>query len=567
MHGGRSRRRFGYAAAAAVAAAVIGVVPAAGVLKQQQQLSARLAQHLSSGVLEHFWATNPGAAPAPLKMSLSRFAAAAPRLRGTRLASVTSCVSSPVKDLFNCDNIGLPQNEESVSACTANDTTYVLGGTNDYRGLLDPDLNFTGWEWSVNGGRSVTNEGLLPTVDLVNEAGQVPSGGDPVDFLFSDPEGCHAFAASLANNPTDPLNNPNGIAVYASDPTTLSTCPGGSDPSCWPTRRLVVENAPNHLLDKPWMFVGVQDSTPYVWVTYGDFDLAPANPDHAFEASVKAVRCTIDLVTCTAPITISTVDDDVSFSDVTIGPDGKAYITWSRIDGELDGTDQTFTHKIRVETAPGSATFGSEHVIYAESDAIPFGGFLQANDFRIATYMKSDVASVAGHPRVFAVWDACNPRLLGTVCEFPEIKLSYSDDAGATWSGPFVISKDGVNYFPTISVDRADPSNTNAAVAWYSSSDHAFWNQQDVVRGTINTAGITYGPAKTKRLKSANEPEADPLLGGFFIGDYFEVALVNNRAYTHYNANFRQVPLLGPFGPPFSTSPPVNQQDNYLSTK
>ena len=147
-----------------------------------------------------------------------------------------------------------------------------------------------------------------------------------------------------------------------------------------------------------------------------------------FTASIKAVRCDITLTTCTAPIQISTVDEDIQFSDVTIGPDGRAYITWSRIDGELEGTAQTFMHKIRVETAPGSGTFGPEHVIYAEDNAIPFGGLLQANDFRVATVPKSDVAWVDGHPRVFAVWDACKVRLLDFSCEYPEIKLSYSDD-------------------------------------------------------------------------------------------------------------------------------------------
>jgi hypothetical protein len=307
------------------------------------------------------------------------------------------------------------------------------------------------------------------------------------------------------------------------------------------------------------MFVARQNGVSYIWATYSQFTITgPGGSD--FVASIKAVRCNITLTTCTAPIPISTVDDDVQDSDVTVGPDGRAYITWSRIDGELEGSPQTFTHKIRVETAPGSATFGPEHVIYAEDKALPFGGFMQANDFRIATVPKNDVAWVNGHPRIFLIWDACKFRLFDVVCEYPEIKLSYSDNGGASWQGPFVISNGGVNYFPTISVDRADASSKKLSVSWYTTSfDPQFENEADVVLGGLDTGRDNYRPEGLKRITPrSNETEADPLLGGFFVGDYFEVAQVKNRSYTAYNANYRQIPVLG-------VGFPVNQQDNYLN--
>jgi hypothetical protein len=64
---------------------------------------------------------------------------------------------------------------------------------------------------------------------------------------------------------------------------------------------------------------------------------------------------------------------------------------------------------------------------------------------------------------------------------------------------------------------------------------------------------------------ASNEPEADPLLGGFFIGDYIEGVLTGSRFYVGYNANYRKTKILGAFGPPYSNSASVNQQDNYLS--
>ena len=58
----------------------------------------------------------------------------------------------------------------------------------------------------------------------------------------------------------------------------------------------------------------------------------------------------------------------------------------------------------------------------------------------------------------------------------------------------------------------------------------------------------------------SNEPEADPVLGGTFIGDYIEVDAKNGRFYTGYNASFRSVPFIG-------DGVPIPQQDNYLDVR
>ena len=517
-----------------------------------------LLERLSSGVTERFYAANPEQAPGRIGNAMSQLA----QQKQASGRHVNSCTDKANKDVYNCDIFGLPQNEESIASCPMNDD-LVLGGTNDYRGLLDPEGNFTGWHWSIDSGHSIQNEGLLPPVTLtkIPPSHDVPSGGDPVDFI---PAACDSvYAASLAYNPNNPFGDPNGIAVYKSTPAILSTCPGGSDPTCWPVKRPVAEADASHFLDKEWMFVGVQNGIRYVWVTYSDFAIDQNAPLGFTGAQIKAVRCDENLVTCTAPILISGSDADVQFSDVTVGPDGRAYISWSQIVGELEQTDQVFIHKIRVETAPGSAVFGPTQTIYTETNAIPFGGFLQANDFRVATYLKTDVTNVTGHPRIFAIWDACKVRLLGSICEEPVIKLSYSDDDGASWTGPIILSSGGVNYFPTISVDRTYTTN-NVAAAWYTNSfDAQFANAQDAVATSINP--LTGQARGLKRLtSSSNETEADPLLGGFFIGDYIEGVLIKNRYYVHTNANYQKVRLLGVFGEPFSTAPAVNQQDNYL---
>src|SRR5918912_1219722 len=140
---------------------------------------------------------------------------------------------------------------------------------------------------------------------------------------------------------------------------------------------------------------------------------------------------------------------------------------------------------------------------------------------------------VNGHPRVFVIYDECKTRLFGTICEEPQIKLTYTTN--------------------------------NLAATWFSNSyDVQFHNQQDTVATSINP--LTGESRGIKRLTlSSNETEADPLLGGLFIGDYIEAVLIKNRLYVGSNANYRKVPLLGgllnePDQPVF----PVNQQDNYV---
>jgi hypothetical protein len=473
---------------------------------------------------------------------------------------------------FNCDTIGFPQNEESQAACPTN-PNLVLQGANDYNGLVESaTADTTGWYWSTDGGRTVRNTGFLPPVSLrtIPNHPDLPSGGDPVDFL---PAGCDAtFAASLVYNADDPFGDANGVAVYRSTPQILSSCPGGDDPTCWPVKRTVAETDQTHFIDKPWMFVGTQNGVRYVWVTYSDFSQNPSSPLGYQSAQIKAVRCTYDLLVCTAPIPISTIDEDVQFSDVTIGPDGRAYITWARIDGELPGTPsgnpgqpQTFTIKERTETAPGSGVFGPEHVVYVEDKAIPFNGFLQANDFRVATYPKSDVVLVNGRPRIFVIWDACRFRLLDRTCEHPQIKLSYSlDPEGTSWTAPQLLSRGGVNYFPTISADRTGRTSGLAA-AWFTHVyDPQFENRQDVVATSIDPNS---GRARELRRLTPvpNDPESDPVLGGRFVGDYIEGVLVGSRYYVGYNANYRKVTVLAALGSPFDQGDPVNQQDNYLA--
>lgn len=547
-------------------------LPVGGIPRGKSKAADELLAHVSQSVALRYWSQLPQEAPARLASALA-----------TAEMSAVGPSDAPVREqrnVFNADVFGLPQNEESITACQT-EPQILLGGTNDFRGLIDAEGNFTGWHFSNDGGRSLTNEGLLPTVPTISDPSrELPSGGDPVkvagttDAAGTAPGCQYLYAGSLAYNPVDPFGDVNGIALYRSTPEILATCPtefpNNANPDCWPTRRLVAEAGPSHFLDKEWFDVGVSGAAgEVVWAVYADFAIDFDAPFGFTGAEIFAVRCDRDLVTCTAPIPISEDDFDVQFADVTIGLDGRVYVTWSDIICELPDDPecppgqfpaQTFVHKLRV-AEPGSVVFGPERVIHVEDRAIEFGGFLHANDFRVATYPKNEVVILGGQPRLFVVWDACAFRPLPGICEEAEIKLRYSDDLGVTWSDLQVLSRGGDNYFPAIDAND-DPDEPRLAFTWFTNRfDGVFHNRQDVEFLTMDPARPGKGVRPRRITTLSNESEADPLLGGGFIGDYIEVAVVGNRAWVHFNANYLQKQLLGPFG---VEGVPVAQQDNFL---
>ena len=503
-------------------------------------LSSLALRYLSTGAVEKYYMLHPTAAPEQLQARLASLRQAQPVARQAQPSG---------GGLFNADSVGLPQHEESITACS-HDPSQVLGGANDYRAFLDPELNLTGWYYSSTGGASLTKEGLLPSIDGAS------SSGDPVESAVNAPA-CTFYAGDLNFGENGP-----GIGVYKTTPAILNSpaCRDTvtlSDPDCWPTRRLVVTGTDDRFADKPWIYAGYSGGTLYVWVTWSDFDFS--NPNGLFTSAIMASRCDADLTSCTTPQPIGSSDQDVlQFSDVTIGPDGRTYVTWTDIKGGQSlGQRQMFTHKLRIAPA-GSIVFGPTRVVATEKNPLQFGGNLQADDFRAATYPKNEVATIGAHgQRIFVIWDACIFLLFSYVCEDPVIKLSYSDDDGASWTEPQVISGGGVNYFPTISVDR---TSDNVVAAWYTNRYDAFQNAQDVDLRSF-PAAEPFGGSITRVTSPSKEPEADPWIGGYFIGDYFEVFANAGKTLVHFNANYRQVRVLG--GP----SLPTNQQDNFLTVR
>jgi hypothetical protein len=269
--------------------------------------------------------------------------------------------------------------------------------------------------------------------------------------------------------------------------------------------------------------------------------------EHA--SSIKGVRCTIDLSHCTSPVTISGNQGIAEIAYVTIGPDGRVYVTWSQYLGKsFNATTEAGWMAV---AQPGSTHFSAPVQIVPPTRAVlQTGGFLHANDFRINTIFKNTVAMVNGKPRVFVSYDLC--AVPGHICEEPQVHVLYTDRFGNNVTDR-IVSRSGDNYFSEID---ADPDTGAIVDAYYTNRfDPIFHNRQDVEMVTLDDQ------AKVERrrriTRASNETEADPFLGGFFIGDYIQVAADHGTAYVAYNANERQVRFLG-------RGVPVPQQDNYL---
>jgi hypothetical protein len=476
------------------------------------------------------------------------------------------------------DATGLPQNEESVTYCPVNQNE-ILMGTNDFRGLVDVTGNTTGWHYSKDGGASVFKEGRQAEISVRDSDGglvDIPSGGDPVvRAVATASDSCDFYAAGLAFDLAD--DDPNAIVVYkTSDETLNGSCQGAA---CWPSQKAVatatidLSDGTGHFLDKPWMDVGDSGGDIVVWVTYTEFEVdGEVSP-------IKASRCTADLTSCTSNIAISSLRANAQFSYVTIAPDGRVYVSW--IERTIDSGREVFTINMRMAAA-GSTSFGPRKTVATETRPLGFGSSLSSNDFRIASIPQNTVLPLDdGVNRFYVVWPYCVQPAVPVdgqsveVCRDSDIRVAFSDDDGDSFR-TVSINQPGSQYFPAIDADvigdRVYRYQTVVANGppdlgslSFVSLNHINLNGDvdcDRDRDAVDALGILEDVAGLGALPSGcpaglNEPNADPALGGQFIGDYIEVFAYDNVVVVGYNANYTELGFLG-------TKPATYQQDNYL---
>ncbi len=529
-------------AVVAVLIAGVLVVPAEG--GRPEALDQTLLQRLSQAAVIRYYFRHPDQAPAGLAARIRELEGM--RRPGPGRPGGGVGRSGAIPPPFNLDGSGLPQNETSLAVCPS-DPNEALGSTNDFR-LLPAIDNFTGWEFSMDGGATAVNDGLTPAID------GLISGGDSVTGVDRH---CGFLVADINGDALDFSAGSHGVGVYRSTPARLASCPEGNHASCWPTRRMAVVNEADHLIDKPWMAVGPDgEGGEMAWIVYTDIECSshPCDPfTSSFTFRILAVRCDVNLDGCTSPVLLSEGQTNDTFAYVVIGPDGRVYLAWA----ESNWPPSLPEHMrlwMRV-AGPGGSRFGPLRLIAQEPKNLNYA-YIHGRDFRAATQPKVAVAQVQGKPRVFVTWEGCRYRVFSdAVCEEPQIKLTRSDDLAKSWSRPRAISAADDNYFATIADDS---SRGQVVVAYYTTRfDPEFHNRQDVELVVIEaaTARVT---SRRRVTATSNEPEADPFVGGFFIGDYIQVVAHGGMAYIHYTANYVKESMAG-------AGPPVPQQDNFMS--
>ena len=193
-----------------VLALLVALVSVPATSQSVRTVSPRLLNRLSGSVVTRYYMAHPDEAPPQLRARMQGLAGLSARFEGR-----VPTADPPSGDKFNDDEFGLPQNEEAVSVCR-NQTSYILGGTNDYRGLVDAEGDLTGWHFSDNGGGSMTNEGLLPPITL-SGLEERPSGGDPVTACVVEDGTPNFYMASLNYDPIDSFGQTYAIGIYKSD--------------------------------------------------------------------------------------------------------------------------------------------------------------------------------------------------------------------------------------------------------------------------------------------------------------------------------------------------------------
>lgn len=464
-------------------------------------------------------------------------------------------ISTPANGaLFNLEPVTsfLPQNEEAVDfirggAGGGND--LVVGGANDFRELSG---GFTGYYVSRDATVTPEFEGGLPSVaDPLQSGDTLEGGGDPV--VAADPARGAVFMADLRFD-----GSTTGVGVFRTTSATLlaaASCPGGTNTSaqaaiCWPTKT-VVNPLPfpffAYFQDKPHLAVderaaGVGAGNVYVAATEFNFV--------TFFSRIWIVACNNALTACSVPTLISGGDTSTQFPHVSVRPDGGITLTYVNVLGFAPQNFQIKYVSCAPSAAPSTPSCAPAVLVHNETQPLPFGGFLGAQDFRIATYPKHDHRRDGGGTETYVVWDRCKvPPIFAFLC--PDADVVMKGTTTNTWTlaqaaaAPIAVNISVQDqFFPWIETDHS--RNIVNIVYYDSQPDPTFQHRVVVPLNHINTDGVlnTNLISDTHSITTVlNDPSSDLLLGGFFFGDYISVAARGtgaagaSRAYAHFTYN------------------------------
>lgn len=525
---------------------------------------------------------NPGSAP-PSSAAHPRGAAAARQFSGggeSRPCNVQTGAQFNLEPATGMPEIGfpVPQNETPVDFIPGGGiggADLILGGANDYRGMLDNQSNGFGGQLPNAWGLSVTGyyvhvagndcgasfEGGLP--HLTATSGETLYGfGDPVpavdsvrgNVFFTDlrlgfTTGVGLFRTNFANM-INPAICP--LGTHLTDASGVET----TSLKCWPVGLLVSENSnPFQSVDKPHMRADERSSG------IGAGDVYVTNTLFDFLAGTSVIQLTsckgnfMTIADCSSPIVISGPDLNTQFSHIAVRTDGIISITYVNTVTTFNSNAVPFfvtSADIKYVSckpagAPLPPTCSQPSLILSDPQPIP--GLTVTENFRISTYPTHDFRSRAGHLEEFVVWSRCKTSPFVPIgaghfseqveCADADVLLASSptDSSGTPlgWSQPSAVNVNpGDQFFSWV---KSNHEQNTVNVTYYSAENDSFHHRLQVMLSQIHPGEDDVDENTQLVTQVLNDPDVDAVLGAVFFGDYIGLASKGGTTYVHTTAN------------------------------
>jgi hypothetical protein len=486
-----------------------------------------------------------------------------------------------------------PQQEESIDAIGGGGlggADLVVEGAEDFRGFYNAPgtTEFTYYVHRTGNDCKPQYEGGMPPVTDPLTGGLLYGFGNGVvrrdatrgTFFIADRH-LSSSNGKIQTGGTTSIVVQRATVANLNNPTL---CPDGTHTvqaarQCWPTSVVLSPHTGANTLwfeDKPHMVVDERASgigSGNVYVTASEHNLSTG------QETTWLVACTNTLSACSSPLSLAGSVGS-QFSHVAVRPDGiiaVSFESFSQVLAVGTGSDSGSTPPgisgglgIPIEyvtctpaAAPTPPTCGAPTIV---ATLTHYDGLLGSEDFQSFSYAKHAHRMNGPNLESFMVWEQCDTTTISkldttgnsqqrlSICPKVQVVMSESVNGG-TWSTPQVIdTAPGDQFFPWIDADRTSGA---VHIAYYTTENDYFRHKLQVKLADIDAGGIFPEAVSRMRIltRVADDPSADPYLGGTLFGDYIGVVGIGSKVYVGYHADY----IRGIFGTATHT-----QRDNYL---
>jgi len=452
---------------------------------------------------------SPALAGRPALPGATAGGAAAPAVPSANLSNVR--VNNPALDTHQADQT--TQSETTIAVAGS----HVAVGYNDSQqtGLfLTAGSDLTGYSYSVNGGKTFTDGGVLPNTPEFNNL------GDP--WMASGRNGTMYYSTLAGDN----LNLNLDVAV-------ASSTNGGKT---WSTP-VPVYRPPLAIAysgDKPALAVGpdpVVHARDNLYVAYDDFSLDTVTGQAT--TGLPVARSTDGGQTWqltyadkfTLPTTGCSFQQYIGATPIVDQATGTLYVTAEKIavnDPNCTGAPATLSESI-FKSTDGGKTFGPGVKIADVTAATPTG-LLFLGPGRYARTAEFPSPVIQGST-IYVAWND------GGQGGHSHIRLATSTNGGSTWSAAFVTGGNGDEVQPALSAD-----SHGLHLLYY----HRYPNNTvDVLIGSSlnGTSFITKRVTSQPFMGTLTVPQFDPIIAFGYMGDYIANVLNGSHDYFAWGDN------------------------------